>query len=173
MDHGIPIYKSYLFDKVFPHRIELRKVMRQDESQNRLKNALDELRKGKCDRNTEEYLCSLERKCELDESSQNAIHIYFRKLPVQLHNFDVLSSLPGELVVIESKDTGMADNLETYVNKFLTLKVNCRVMLLYSINDELNNGFQGNFVGFEEDQSKKSLLVNFPKVGTTAVNRRT
>lgn len=90
-----------------------------------------------------------------------------------MYNLDVLSSLPGELVEIKSKDTGRADNLETLINKFLTLKLNCRVMLLYNISDKLKNGSQGVFVGFKKDQSERSLLVNFPPVGTIAINQRT
>ena len=37
-----PVYKSQLFDAVFPHRIELKKILRQDDSESELRNALDQ-----------------------------------------------------------------------------------------------------------------------------------
>ena len=63
-DEGKSIYLSELFDKVFPHRIELTEVLRQGEAESRLKNLLDMLRNGECSEEAEEYIHSLERECK-------------------------------------------------------------------------------------------------------------
>ena len=62
-DAGVPIYESKLFNTVFPHRYELTTILRQHESEIRLKNTLDEVRTRKCEDETEAYLISLSRKC--------------------------------------------------------------------------------------------------------------
>ena len=38
-DAGVPVYESKLFDTVFSHRYELTTILRQEESEVRLKNA--------------------------------------------------------------------------------------------------------------------------------------
>ena len=58
---GDPVYESQLFDTAFPHRIELKKIVRQDDSESELRNALDHLREGKCDADTEKYFNGLSR----------------------------------------------------------------------------------------------------------------
>jgi hypothetical protein len=51
---------SELFDKVFQHRIELTKVLRQGESESCLKNFLDLLQNVECSEEAEGYVHSLE-----------------------------------------------------------------------------------------------------------------
>ena len=46
LDKGSLIFSSKLFDEVFPHRIELKEVKRQRESEIRLKKAFDQVRSG-------------------------------------------------------------------------------------------------------------------------------
>ena len=41
IDSGDPPYKSMIFDKVFPHRIALTRIVRQGETEVQLKDALD------------------------------------------------------------------------------------------------------------------------------------
>ena len=55
MDVGNPVYESTLFQEVFPHRFELTEVLRQNEGQESLKDALDMIRFGRCDEETEQY----------------------------------------------------------------------------------------------------------------------
>ena len=69
-DEGKSIYLSELFDKVFPHRIELTEVLQQGEAESRLKNLLDMLRNDECSeeqRNTYTALsgnaCKMRKKC--------------------------------------------------------------------------------------------------------------
>jgi hypothetical protein len=59
-DEGKSIYLSELFDKLFQHRIELTKVLRQGESESCLKNLLDLLQNFECSEEAVEYVHSLE-----------------------------------------------------------------------------------------------------------------
>jgi hypothetical protein len=57
---------------------------------------------GSCGDETESYLRSLSREIKGDDN----IHIYFRKRSVDIHNFDVLFGMPGELQTFDCKDEG-------------------------------------------------------------------
>jgi hypothetical protein len=89
-----------LFNEAFPDRVELKEVKRQHESEIRLKKALDDVRAGGCDEDIETYFIGLNREPCCD--SNDLVHIYFRKLPVEIYNIDVLSSLPGDFLILES-----------------------------------------------------------------------
>ena len=45
-------------------------------------------------------------------------------------------------------------------------------MLLYNINDQLKNGYQGEYIS-KDPADENQVLVKFPKVGTIAITRRT
>jgi hypothetical protein len=170
LDKGIPIYESKLFNDVFPHRFELTRILRQEESEHRLIEALDVLRMGRCDDETEKYLRSLSR--EFDSCGDvQPVHIYFKRLPVEVHNLSILAALPGSKLSFESIDTGNAQSLNNTVPAVLYLKPGCKVMLLYNISSQLKNGICGQFVG--EDVGEDGLLVRFPKVGTVSLRRTT
>lgn len=66
-----------------------------------------------------------------------------------VRHIDVFSGLPGELLALESVDTGCDQYLEHSLSKVLTLKLNCNVMLLYNINSQFRNGSQGKFVDLD------------------------
>lgn len=69
----------------FPHRYELLSLIRQLKQSSAFLKALKDLRVGQCSEESENVLLSLRR--PLDEDLENvATHIYFRKIPVQLHN---------------------------------------------------------------------------------------
>lgn len=172
LDKGNLVFHLKLFNETFPHRIELSEVKRQHHSEIRLKNALDRMRSGNCDESTEAYFETLDRELECDGHNEgDVVHLYFKKLPVEVHNLNVLQSLPGNLLVLESSDTGCGHHLERNVCHILTLKRNCKVMLLYNINSQLRNGSQGTFIDISEDNDE--LFVNFPIVGTVSISRRT
>jgi hypothetical protein len=171
-DEGKSIYLSELFDKVFQHRIELTKILRQGESESRLKNLLDELRNGDCSEEAEEYVHSLERECTQEEAGTDPIHIYFKKLHVEVHNGNVLATLPGRLDTVESIDQGNTKCLEKMVPRSVSLKSGCNIMLKYNINDQLKNGYQGRYIG-KDPNNDNALLVHFAKVGTISITRRT
>ena len=147
-------------------------MKRQHESEIRLKKALDEVRSGECNDETEAYFTSLNRQCE-GYCADELVHLFFKKLPVEIHNMNVLSSLPGKLIIFESVDTSSAQLLEVTENQVLTLKPNCNVMLLYNINSQLRNGPRGKFIDVDNSENTERLLVHFPKVGTVAIDRRT
>ena len=175
LDRGYPIFYSKLFNKAFSHRVELKEVQRQGESEFRLKKALDQVRTGECTEDTEAYFNTLDRECKSSDGSADVVHIYFKKLPVEIHNIDVLSSLPGDLIVLESADTGSGKYLEFSVSSVLTLKAGCNVMLLYNIGNELRNGYRGKFIGLEDAKNGEDqrVIVNFPKVGIVSLERKT
>ena len=45
-------------------------------------------------------------------------------------------------------------------------------MLLYNINDNLKNGYQGEFVG-TDSEDENAIFVNFPTAGMITLSRRT
>ena len=91
LDKGNPVFHSKLFNKAFPHRIELSEVKRQHHSEIRLKNALDRLRSGDCDESTEAHFKTLDRELKCDGHNEgDVVHLYFKKLPVEVHNLNVL-----------------------------------------------------------------------------------
>ena len=175
LDAGVPIYESKLFNTVFPHRYELTTILRQEESEIRLKNALNEVRTGKCEDETEAYLMSLSRECTETDNSEAPLHIYFKRLNVNVHNAEVLASLDGSQLTFESLDTGNAQLLDKTIDHVLTLKLRCRVMLQFNINAQLKNGSCGTFVGIQTQANGNDdqLLVHFSRVGTVALNRKT
>ncbi|CAB4005421.1 ATP-dependent DNA helicase PIF1 [Paramuricea clavata] len=174
LDAGIPIYESNLFNKVFPHRYELTEVLRQGETEIRLKHALDEIRMGKCEDETEDYLMSLSRECAETDKNEPPLHIYFKRLPVHVHNAEILASLDGSQMIFESLDMGNAKLLDKTIDAELALKPGCRVMLLFNINAQLKNGYCGQFVGVQtEDDGNDRLLIDFPRVGVVPLDRKT
>ncbi len=172
MDNGEPVYESKLFGDVFPHRFELKTIVRQQEAEVKFKEALDMIRSCRCDDETERYFCDLSREfpSSSDTLSASPTHIYFKRLPVEVHNMTILASLPGPQLTFESSDTGYAKSLDRTISAVLYLKPGCKVMLLYNISQQLRNGTCGEFVGI--DQNGEGLLVNFPKVGLVTVQRR-
>ena len=171
-DDGTPVYVSELFNEVFLHRVELTKVLRQGEAESQLKKLLDHLCNGECNDDTEEYINSLERKCSTCNNPIVPTHIYFRKLHVEIHNGNVLANLPGQADTFDSIDSGYTHCLNKTIAKLLTLKPGCKIMLLYNINDQLKNGYQGEYIG-KDPVDENQVLVKFEKVGTIAITCRT
>lgn len=96
------MFHSSVFATAVPHRFELTRNLRQDQASERFLVALGELRAGHCSEATEAYLKSLSRPIQGD-----GVHIYFRKLAVELHNIEVLRYLPGQLITLDSVDKKM------------------------------------------------------------------
>ena len=175
LDSGDPVYKSILLGKVFPRRVLLEKIMRQSELEENFKKALDSLRIGVCDDNKEAYLRGLSRSCaDIRNNVPPPIHIFFKKLPVEVHNSYMLSCLSGEMLKYESIDTGQTGLLKNTAPKVLMLKRGCKVMLLFNISRSLTNGALGTFIDADEtDNTNNSLLINFPNVGVVSIPRKT
>ena len=169
-DIGKSIYESQIFNDVFRHRVELTKILRQSESEELFKDLLEMVRVGKCDDEAEEYARSLSREITTAEENES-IHIYFKKVYVEFHNSTVLANLPGDLIQLKSIDTGNTSGLEKSISGVLSLKPRCKVILMYNINDNLKNGYQGEFVSVNPDDDGK-VIVNFPKTGSVRLSRR-
>ena len=169
IDGGDPVYKSVVFDKVFPHKIALTRIMRQDETEKQFKDALDHVRLGECDDETEAYFHELSRSCTRAEDIP-PVHIYFRKLPVSIHNSQMLMQLSGQLLKFESIDTGWKELLKNTIDEVLLLKPGCKVMLLYNVNNHLKNGTFGTFINTSESDK---IQVEFPNVGVVNLQRKT
>ena len=172
LDPGKSIYDSELFDAVFPHKTELQTTLRQQASELELRKALDQLRKENCNEETATYWKSLSRNLDNTDAAEHPLHIYFRKLPAEMHNLDVLSTFPGTLLTFESRDSDHSQLLDCPSQKTLTLKPGCKIMLLYNINKYLKNGYQGTFLSVDAENDEQ-LLVAFPNVGTVKVGRKT
>lgn len=170
-DDGKAIYESHIFNDVFQHRIELTKILRQSECETSFKDLLEMLRVGDCSDEAEEYARSLNREITAPDGNE-LIHIYFKKIHVEHHNGTVLASLPGELIQYQSIDTGHTTSLEKSIPRVLAVKPRCKIMLLYNINDNLKNGYQGEFIGSDPDVENK-VIVNFPTTDTVSLSRRT
>ena len=158
LDPGNMMFNSDVFNTAFPHRVELNTVVRQDPEQLEYKSALRDLRYGNCSKNTEEFLRSLSRPIP----DNQAVHIYFKRLPVLQHNFSTLMSLAGEMITFESEDNGNVTALDNTISKTLHLKEGCGVMLLYNVNQSLHNGSRGIFVRAD---SPDEITVRFPRTG--------
>ena len=94
-----------------------------------------------------------------DPSQEEPMHIFFRKLPVNMCNQEVLSCLPGPLLTFRSRDSGHTHLLENSVDKLLCLKAGCKVMLLFNINKHLRNGSQGVFLRIDPTSYPGSLCL--------------
>ena len=58
----------------------------------------------------------------IERGGGDVLHKYFKKLAVEVHNIDVLSGIPGQLIVLESTDTGVLSNWKAQSAVLLHLK---------------------------------------------------
>ena len=146
-DDGEFMFRAELFKKVITHRFELRTVIRQSLSDLTLLNALKDLRLGECSAETEALLNSLNRPIEGE-----AIHIYFTKLSVQLHNQESLFQMPGELVRFDALDEGDVTGISCPADVKLLLKPGVKVMVVWNVPEKIKNGTSGLFIGIKGDR---------------------
>ena len=98
------------------------------------------------------------------------MHIYFKKLPVQLHNLDVLFGPDGELHTYKCIDTGNVAGISCPAGEVLILKSRARVMVTWNVSDKIKNGTGGTFCGETADGR---LEVQIEGVGIVALKRET
>ena len=101
-DDGQFMFFSHVFHVAIGHKFELSKLLRQEFANPLFLKALGELRLGQCSLESNAFLRSLSRPIDFADP----LHIYFKKLSVQLHNLDVLLGLPGQLYTFKSIDEG-------------------------------------------------------------------
>lgn len=165
IDAGHFAFMSEIFCIAFPHRFELTNIIRQDDSQKSLRNALEDLRYARCTEESELYLQNLSRGIQ----AEGTLNLFFKRLPVEIHNFNVLLCIPGRMFTLHAEDKGNIAKLDLTIGKTIHLKEGCKVMLLYNISEDLRNGSTGVLCKVEED----NLTVNFHKVGKKQITRQT
>lgn len=89
-------------------------------------------------------------------------HIYFKKLPVAVHNREALQKLPGPEFVFEAEQTNEIRRMNWPGSHVLYLRRGCPVMLVWNLNDELKNGSKGAYLEYVRDK----LKVRFPGIGS-------
>ncbi len=98
------MFESPLF-KAIPHQIELTTIKRQNADDRDFINCLKEIRYGNCEQKSLEFFTSLSR--DLSEAiREGAVHIFFKRLPVQIFNLNILFSMPGVLYTFNAIDEG-------------------------------------------------------------------
>lgn len=152
-DPGNQCFKLTWFEHMFPHKINLHIVHRQDELN--LIKCVNELEIGNPSEVTVAFLNSLDRPLENEESS---VHLFARNLDVDVFNYKKLQQIPGDMTVYNSTDEGSS----YYLNKLMApknlgLKLKCRVMLIKNLSDVLVNGMCGEVTKLCE----KSVDVTF------------
>ena len=105
-----------------------------------------------------------------DALQQVAMHIFFRKVPVQLSNRRELDALPGELLAFEASfENDCSKSMYWPRATVLHLTHGCKVMLVWNKSHDLKNGSLGIFTGEKGDV----LLVAFDGVGIVEISRET
>ena len=140
-DSGDFLFNSDLFNRAVPRRLELTQFMRQADAGGRFLQAFTELRMGSCTAETAEYLRTLSRPI-----TGEAIHIYFKKRSVQLHNLQAVEELPGEQLVFPCEDKDDTRGISCPAEETLVLKSGAKVMLVWNLTDKLKNGTPGTFL---------------------------
>ena len=169
-DNGRFSFQSRIFSAAICQRFQLSKILRQDRADPRFISALQELRLGNCSRENELFLKSLDRPLPPKLATTQAVHIYFQKMAVQLHNYDVLTKLHGDMIgPFDWNDVGNVRNFICPAESKLLLKLQCRVILVWNLNEQLKNGSSGTLIGFGKD----SMTVEFDSVRQCQVKKQT
>ena len=166
MDDGQFMFRSSVFKKAMPHRFELKKLMRQNQEEQEFLECQRDLRLGKCTKKTEEFITSLERPLP-EDLKEEAIHIFFKRVPSQVFNRERLNSIVTDEHRYEATDKGDTKDFSCPAEYHLRLKPGCKVMLIWNKSDKLKNGTAGKYVGKEGD----TLVVEFKDVGKVKLGK--
>ena len=150
------------------HQYKLKMLLRQNENEKEFVACLREVHMGKCSNISHAFIKSLARPLS-DEVKETATHIFFKRLPVQFFNSQVLFMLPGDLFTFEAIDEGDVSGIQCPADRVLLLKPGCKVMLLWNKSNSLVNGSQGTFVGVRGDD----VVVDFAEEGHVVVKKET
>ena len=104
-DLGKFAFTSPLFIRAISHRVELTTIMRQNEEDKVFVACLKEIRVGKCGPESMAFLKKMSRDLP-EEINRSVIHVFFKRLPVQMFNLGILFSLPGDLTRFDAVDEG-------------------------------------------------------------------
>ena len=164
-DRGRFLFESPLV-KAIPHRLELTTILRRNADNRDFIACLKEIRNRRCGEKSLEFISSLSRDLS-EELMEGAVHIFFKRLPVQIFNLNILFSLPGVLVMFEASNEGDVRGIQCPADRVLLLKTGCKVMLLWNKSNSLWNGSQGRFVGTRGN----NVVVDFDGEGQVVVKR--
>ena len=161
-DCGEMMYKSNMYDKLFPHTLRLSLVRRQDKSEERFKETLRELRVGRCSPVVGQLLTSLKRPLTSDASSSypgsfsgyevgdapknNRVHLFFDNLSAEVFNARCLAELQGDRCTYVAEDRGNLAGIKCPAPSTAHFKAGAPVMCLFNINTNLHNGTRGTFL---------------------------
>lgn len=161
------IFNSQIFNECILHRMELTQSMHQDTTEVNFLNCLREIRLGECSTETERFM---RRPFPSDIQEDDAVHIFFRRLPMEVLTWTKFFSLPGELIRLKSEDYGDTERMRCVAPKVLLLKPGCKVMLIWNKNETLKNWTTGTFIGLEGEK----MVVDFEESGgRVSVQRET
>lgn len=127
------------FNEFFPHKINLNIIHRLDEP-NFIK-CVNELEIGTPSDETVAFQNSLDRPLENED---DCVHLFAKKIDVDMIIYTKLQQIPGELNIYKSKDKGSESYLNRFpVSKNLGLKIGFPVMITKNLNEHLVNGTRG------------------------------
>ena len=130
LDEGLFMFHSPVFQSAITHRYELTDVLRQRHEEFLI--ALKDIRFGKCSEKTGEFITSLSR--ALESVQDDLSHIYFKRLPVALHNRLALQNLPLPQFTFEAENTNLIKGMNWPGSSILHLRPGCPVMLVWNLN---------------------------------------
>ncbi|KXJ08430.1 ATP-dependent DNA helicase PIF1 [Exaiptasia diaphana] len=168
LDTGEFMFKSLLFDRAITHRVELKTLMRQNETDVEFVNCLREVRLGECSDDSLRYIKQLGRDLSVPETE--ITHIFFRKIPAKVFNINKLQELPGPEIRLQEFDNGDAANINCPAESVLVLKEGCKVMLIWNKSHTLRNGSMGTFMGMVGEDN---MEVMFENEGVVQLKRET
>ena len=99
-DSGKHCFQTTFFDQVFPHKINLHIIYRQNERD--LIIAVNELEQGKVSDATLAVMHSLNRPLPEFVSEEEAVHLFCRNADADIHNYNVIANKQGNLVTFSS-----------------------------------------------------------------------
>ncbi|XP_062614065.1 uncharacterized protein LOC134275790 [Saccostrea cucullata] len=158
-DQGKHCFNAVYFDKTFPHRVNLHTVYRQTEQD--LISAVNELAQGSVSDATKAIILSLNRPLPAQIDVQDIVYLFCRNVDADIHNYKVITDIPGDLVTFTSEDTGDNHYLSKMLaSKHLGVKVGVKVILLTNLSDDLVNGKMGIVQRIEGDLIYATFTIN-------------
>lgn len=142
--------------------------MWQNATKHNFLKCLRAIRLEQCSQDSEKLIKNLERDFPHNLDVE-AVRIYFKKLPVQLHNLKDLHSITGEVLRFDVTDEEDTSRLQCPAGKTVFLKPGYKIMLLWNKTLRLRNGSSVNFLVCEGE----TIVVKFPKVGAVRLERET
>ena len=166
LDEGLFMYHAPIFQTAISHRYELTDALQQNNPE--FLTALKDVRVGKCSENTLEYLRSFSRPVEKPEDEIS--YIYFKRLPVALHNRLALQNFPLPEFTFEAEHMNETRGMNWPGSSVLHLRPGCPVILVWNLNEELTNGSQGvfEFLGVVPTAIEKQTWFKRDKQGNVA-----